>query len=72
MKILPDLMSIYVLPVRVSVIQVIMFIRARHKWKENVCKLKLHIMIFFFFFYSENILGLFIALWLFWSKQLFP
>lgn len=50
MKILSDLMSIYVLPVHVSVIQVIMFIRAHHKWKENVCKLKLHIMIFFFFF----------------------
>lgn len=52
-----------------SVIQVIMFTRAHHKQTENVYKFKLHIINIIF--YSEDILCLFIALWLFWSQQLF-
>lgn len=59
----------YIMLVCLSVIQVIIFIRAHHKHKEHICKFKLHIINVFF--NSENILCLFITLWLFWSKQVF-
>lgn len=59
MEILRDPISVP--PICFNVVQVMMFTRAQHKLKENVCKLKLHYHNFFFFFCSGIILGLLLS-----------
>lgn len=67
MEILPDPISVP--PICFNVVQVLMFTRAHHKLKENVCKLKLHYHKWFFL--QWNYSRFVIVLCFFWSGHLF-